>query len=271
LQQSLYEVLDELFSTCEVYNEIREFLETDSTEFIERIVIDLYNYLCNNDNNNYLSDPTPNYVEMALDVSEDKSKEFCNAVRKSSFGESEFKSKLTLHCKNNPQHSEILIKLYIPFGIVTVELVDMLEWLGDHPPLNHLNDLKQVSDQDVIEKLFQLLDLTTSKKKFDCFFGILQSLVRANVISLLEVHQRLYLITHVLYRDFDPYEWRDTKDVIFEGLLDLSCFKNERSLSLEKRIFTIGDIDEKFQREIENFDKNCALFSTRNNLFTHLR
>jgi hypothetical protein len=53
--------------------------------------------------------------------------------------------------------------------------------------------------------------------------------------------------------------------------LDLSCFKNERSLSLEKRIFTIGDIDEKFQREIENFDKNCALFSTRNNLFTHLR
>jgi hypothetical protein len=155
--------------------------------------------------------------------------------------------------------------------MVTAELVDMLKWLGDYRLLDCLKDLKQVSDHDVIEKLFHLLNLTTSKKKFEHLFTIFQSLVRANAISLLEVYQRVSLNTHLLYNDFNPDECRNTEDVICEGLLDLSCFKDEHWSDFEKRIFTECDIDEKFDSEIKNFDKNCALFSTRNNLLIHLR
>jgi hypothetical protein len=128
-----------------------------------------------------------------------------------------------------------------------------------------------VSDHDVIEKLFQLLNLTTSKNKFERLFIIFQSLAQANVISLLEIYQRVSPITHLLYDDFNSDEWRNTQDVICEGLLDLSCFKDEHRLGIEKNIFTKCDIDEKFQSEIKDFDKNCALFSTRNNLLIQLR
>jgi hypothetical protein len=119
-------------------------------------------------------------------------------MRKSSFGEEEFKSKLTLHCKNYPKHSQASVQLYVAFGMVTAELVDMLEWFDDYRLLDCLKDIKQVSDHDVIEKLFHLLNLTTSKKKFERLFTIFQSLVRANVISLLEVYQRVSLDTHLL-------------------------------------------------------------------------
>ncbi len=128
-----------------------------------------------------------------------------------------------------------------------------------------------MSDHAVIEKLFQLLDLTTSKTKFENLFNILQSLVRADAISLLEIYERVSLISHLLYGDFDHDKWRHTKDIICERLLDLSCFTNEDGLFVERRIFTQGDIDEKFEKERDDFDRNCALFSTRNNLIIQLR
>ena len=271
LQHSLYELKDELSYTPTFDNEISKLLETDSIEFVERLVIDLYNYLCDNGNSNYLSDPTPNYLEIALEVLDHTSEQFCDAVRRSSFGEEKFKSKLTLHCKNYSKHIKVSVQLYAAFGIVTVELVDMLEWYGDYQRLDCLKDLKQMFDHDVIESLFQLLNLTTSKKKYECLFTIFQSLVRTNTISLLEVYQRVSLINHLLYSDFSPGEWRTTEDVICEGLLDLSCFKDEHWSSFDKSIFTKCHIDEKFQREIKDYDTNCALFSTKNNLLVHLR
>jgi hypothetical protein len=271
LQLSLYDLEDDLFCILNNNNGITQLLETDSTVFMERLIIDLYTYLCNNNDNNYVSDPTPDYVEIALEVFETEPNEFCDVVRKSQFGEEDFKSKLIPYCKNNPKHRRQLMELCIAFGTVTIELVDMLEWFGDYHTLNHLEHLKQVSDHAVIEKLFQLLDLTTSKTKFENLFDILQSLVRADAISLLEIYERVSLISHLLYGDFDHDKWRHTKDIICERLLDLSCFKNEDWLFVERRIFTQGDIDEKFEKERDDFDRNCALFSTRNNLIIQLR
>ena len=163
------------------------------------------------------------------------------------------------------------MELYITFGTVTIELVDMLEWIGDYHTLNHFEHLKQVSDYAVIEKLFQLLGLTTSKTKFENLFNILQSLVRADAISSLEIYQKVSSSTHLLYGDIDDDDWRHTKDIICERLLDLSCFKNKNWESDERSDFTQCDIDEKFEKESNDFDKNCALFSTRNNLIIQLR
>jgi hypothetical protein len=96
-----------------------------------------------------------------------------------------------------------------------------------------------VSDHAVIENLFQLLDSTTSKAKFENLFNILKSLVRADAISLVDVYQKVSLITHLLYGDFDPDKWWHTNDIICERLLDLSCFKNEDWLLVERRKGTI--------------------------------
>jgi hypothetical protein len=113
--------------------------------------------LCNNDTRKNLSDSLPDYIKIANKLCIQKSNEFCNAIRKSSFGEVEFKRRLCLCRKHKSRDIRQLIELYCVFGTVTVELFDMMEQIED----------------------------------------ILRFLARSDAVSLLEVHQKLSLINNV--------------------------------------------------------------------------
>jgi hypothetical protein len=196
-----------------------------------------------------------------VNISKKISSEFCNAVRKSSFGEEKFRNKLCLYCKNNPKDSEVLIKLYLIFGILTVELVDMLERIEYHDSYSGFLDLyhpKQVSDRAVIEKLFHLIDLTTTSKKLRVAARILDFLVQLDAISLLEVHQRVSLITNLL--DDDDEGQRNSDEQGFSLLSYYSCFKKEYSRYFKKNFFSEIDINEEFEKKIQKFHKSHLYF-----------
>ncbi|CAF4301437.1 unnamed protein product [Rotaria sordida] len=63
------------------------------TEFVDILVNDLYNYLCNKKNIDYLADPTPDYVNLALELCEMHYDIFRNALQNSSFGEEKLNKK----------------------------------------------------------------------------------------------------------------------------------------------------------------------------------
>jgi serine/threonine protein kinase len=224
---------------------IVELIETHFVELIDIFVTDLYNYLSSTDDSNYLADPIPNCAKTAANLCREKSNEFCDAVRKSSFGEKEFKTKLSLHFKRNLKGRDAVIELYSGFSIVTIELLDMLEDI-DWPvstPVEHLN---QVSGRDVTDKLFQLIDLTTSEEKLNNFLHILQLLVQVDAISLLEVYQRILSIKNVPYND--DVRRLNRERIILHLLQNLSCFEVFSWGS--ENFFTEGDIEEEFEREI---------------------
>jgi hypothetical protein len=77
-------------------------------------------------NRNYLLDPTLEYISIASEFS--KMNMFRSAVQNSDFGEEKFKSELYLCSKNTQIYLQALIELYALFGVLTIELVDMLKW-----------------------------------------------------------------------------------------------------------------------------------------------
>jgi hypothetical protein len=241
--------------------QVRGHLETNSAELVDKFVIDLYNYLCIKDNNNYLSGPEPNYVKIAMCFSGKNLNEFCNAIQKSFFDENELKRRLSLRFKNNLRDGAALIELYSIFGTLTHEFVDMLEWFDDDEYCGtslSLRNLKQVSGRDVIEKLFEVINLKISNgKQFKSCLQVLRSLVEVDAISVLELHQRFSVINNMFRNDND--EWRDCEEDIFKLLVDFSCFKTDLMLSSTKKLFAETDIEEKFEREFQNLDKNSPL------------
>jgi hypothetical protein len=112
------------------------------------------------------------------------------------------------------------------FPLVTVELVDMLEWIKDdrfQGTAHSLHHIKQVFDGTVIDKLFRLIDLTTSHVTLQNILNILRSLGGVDAISLLEVHQRISLIKNMCYDDARY----NSEDNIFSLLLNLSYFEKQ--------------------------------------------
>jgi len=69
-------------------------IKMHSHEFFDIFVIDLYNYLCNKCNNNYLSDPTPDYINITLIFVKENFNVFHHAVQRSPFGEEGLKNEL---------------------------------------------------------------------------------------------------------------------------------------------------------------------------------
>jgi hypothetical protein len=207
--------------------EVVELIETHFAELIDMFVIDLYNYLSNDDESNYLVDLVPNYAQIAAILIENKSNEFCNVVRKSSYGENEFKRKLYLHYKCNRKDRQAVINLYTVFNIVTEELLDMLGRLDDDDEASliriHAKHLTQVLDRDVIDTLFELIDLTTSENQLCNFLDILKCLVQIDAISLLEVHQRISLIKNISCED--DVKRSNSERIIYHLLSNLSCFE----------------------------------------------
>jgi hypothetical protein len=249
IQLTLYQQANMIFGKVENENKVVEHIETHFIELIDMFLTDLYSYLCNKDSRNYLADPVPNYTKITLLLIRKKSKEFCDAVRNSLFGENEFKRKLSLYYKRNLKDNQAVINLYTIFNVVTVELLDMLEWIDDGKV--SLTDvygqyLKQVSDRDVIDKLFELIDLTTSESQLSAFLHILQSLVQGDAISLLEVHQRVSLIRNISCED--AARRLNNERIVLHHLSKLSCF--EMVWPHYEKFSTESDIEEEFQREI---------------------
>lgn len=249
VQLSLYQQTNMASSRTEHNRKVVELIETHFLELIDMFVTDLYNCLLNKNSNNYLADPIPNYTEIALLLSRKKSIEFSDAVRNSFFGENEFKRKLCLYCKRNLKDQRTVMNLYTIFNIVTVEFLDMLDWIVDDDV--SLTDiyghyLKQVSDRDVIDKLFQLIDLTKLENQLSSLLHILRSLALVGAVSWLEVHQRLSIIMNIHCEN--DLRRLNNKRIIFLWLSKFTCFElvwpSYEKLSIE------SDIEEEFGREI---------------------
>ncbi|CAF1476698.1 unnamed protein product [Rotaria sordida] len=149
------------------------------TEFVDILVNDLYNYLCNKKNIDYLADPTPDYVNLALELCEMHYDIFRNALQNSSFGEEKFRNEYIVYFyqTNDPSHRKILAHLYAVFANVTHDLIDMLKWIDSVESSNEvaeyahkyvasgngwkcLDHIHHISNRDIIEMIFQSLDST---------------------------------------------------------------------------------------------------------------
>jgi len=277
LQQTLYKLNNYLFNEDD--NEFVGHIETYSVELIDTFVSDLYNYMCKKRISRYLSDSEPNYIHLALKFIGKNFDIFLSAVQRTDFGKEELKRELCRcfdHTKESTDHVEI-VELYAAFGVFTVELVDMLKWIPDYiwkqQTWTYLEHIKQVLDRDVVEKLFQLLDLVISGTDSSCFFYILKILIQFaqnHVVSLLEVYQRVSLIIeNVPYQD-DYVYWHGGKD-IFDLLLNLSSIKKISSSNSITKLITENDIDKEFEREILDLEKKSILFLRRNYFLSGFR
>jgi hypothetical protein len=297
LNQTLYEIREASVGLC--MEGFIQHLDKYSDELMDTFVTDLYIYLCDKNNRNYLSDPLPDYIILALKVQEKDWNKFHNAVEKSSFGEEnavekspsgeeKFLKELNIHYINNRRDSYYSLLLYVDFGILNIELVDMLERSDSDGIFRCLTNIERVSDRDVIEKFVRLVDMNMSGMTFGSYLHALKYLSGMNDVSLIEIHQTISQIINV---SFDPDDkWCNREQEIFNLLLDISCFNNEEvsvgletidvhldqvgsnsekiRLHFEKIFITKNKIDEEFHREIEYLEKKAALFFGENPFLT---
>ncbi|CAF3892546.1 unnamed protein product, partial [Rotaria sp. Silwood1] len=219
LQLTLYEKWSDLF-----IQDIKVIVQ-----LIDMFVANLYSYLCNKENSDYLADPMPNYVGIALQVCERYFDVFCSAVQNSSFGEAKFRKEYSLYFyqTNNSTDRKTLVQLYTAFGGVTDDLIDMLKWIEfveDGDGWKYLEHIKQISDRDIIEKIFQCLDLVAcdiKSRRFSSILKLLIQLAETDIVSLLEVHQHISSVINNFSFEDDDRKWNDEKE-IFDLLLNLS-------------------------------------------------
>ncbi len=264
LQRTLYKTGDS--SRLAFVNEIVHQLETHCTEFLDFFVVDLYNYLCSTTDSRYLSNSIPNYIGLAAEFRAEKWNEFQNAVQRSSFGEEKFKRGLYFCCKNNPNLCQPFINIYVSFGIITNEFIEMCEEFGDNLffGLEFNLDMKylKVFDRHVIDTLFEGLFLKIYDKKFRTCLWILRCLAKNHIISLLEVHQRIRFFNNVSSGDGKQY--MTNEKYIFDLLLEISCFHEGVLSTFEKLLFNKSEIEEEFDKIIDIIDKQLILCVRRN-------
>jgi hypothetical protein len=241
-------------------DEIVRHIEIYFDELINMFLTDLYIYLWKDNINNYLADPAPDYINIAVRLMRKNQKKFYEAVQKSSFGEQEFQKRLYLCYKNHEENGVFLIELCLFSGIVTFEFIALLEYIEDDKfpdMLVNLNHVKQVSNRIVIDQLFQVIDLTMSVRKLGFLLDILQHLAENDIISLSEVHQKISLLQSVSSKA--KLEFYKSK-LIFDFLSNLSCFKTQPTLITKENLFTEAHIEEEFKKEIQKYDKNSTMF-----------
>ncbi|CAF1468440.1 unnamed protein product [Rotaria sordida] len=149
------------------------------SDFVDLLISNLYDYLCNKENIDYLADPTPNYVNLALEFCKMHYDIFRNALQNSSFGEEKFRKEYIVYFyqTNDPSHRKILAHLYAVFANVTHDLIDMLKWIDSVESSNEvaeyahkyvasgngwkcLDHIHHISNRDIIEMIFRSLDST---------------------------------------------------------------------------------------------------------------
>jgi hypothetical protein len=129
--------------------------------------------------------------------------------------------------------------------------------------------MKQVSDRDVITKLFKLLYLTASDTEsqiFSWLLRLLDSLAKTHIVSLFEVHQQVSLIIRSVLYDYKLRVWKPEHEMYYL-LLKLSCIKMDCLFYCGKELITQSSIDEEFEREIEDDEKKLSLFLRRDYFF----
>jgi hypothetical protein len=277
LQQTLYKNEDPLnYLSIELKTEHTHMY---SIEMMDKFVLDFYNYLCKENGDNYFSVSTPSYISIVKEFAEQDLKVFQNAVRKSSFGEENFRKILyrCFSCSSNEVACSLFVNLYAIFGTITIELVDMLEssrtYFDDDYMWTYFDDIKRVSDQQVIEKLFQTLDFTLSNIEFTRFSFILRLLVQlaqVHLVSLFEIHQHISNVIEKFSCDHDYTDQLD-RNHLFQYLLNLSCAKQTK-LSLSKiELITEKDIHKEFDNKLYSIEKKSVLFHRRNYFLKEFR
>jgi hypothetical protein len=272
LQQALYRKMDISYACTDA---IVQYIHHDG--LVDTFILDLYNYLCNKRrNNSNLFDFEPEYVFIAWQVINDNIDTFHRAVQTSSFGEQELKNELYFYfCYTNIGYDRIItIQIYASFGVLTIELVDMLKWTDDRFDVDdlwkYLKCIKQVYDRSAVEQLFEILDLMAYNTKFIRFSYILKliiQLVEVHAISLLEVQQRVALVITKLSYENNWIEWQHEKHIL-DTLMNLTCIKSKLSSNTNTDFFTEDNIEKDFEGELQNFDKKSAMFLRRNYFLT---
>ncbi|CAF1229177.1 unnamed protein product [Rotaria sordida] len=90
-----------------------------------------------------------------------------------------------------------------------MELINMLESSKisyDTHMWNYFDNIKRISDQDVINKLYQILDfmlINIEFARFSFIVRLLAQLAQVHVISLFEVHQHISNVIENLSSDHD--------------------------------------------------------------------
>jgi hypothetical protein len=284
-----------IFLQSTLYTKLNSVYNLDTkviVQLIDIFVVDLYNYLCNKENIDFLADTMPKYVDVALKVCERNIELFRSAVRNSSFGEQQFRKEYSTYFyqTNHPADRNILVKFYAVFSGITDDLIDMLTWIesignGDEiieyryeyvelgNGWKYLEHIKQVSDRDIIEKIFESLDSVSCDITSRRFSSILKLLIRfaeTNVVSLLEVHQHILPVVNRYACKNDNTIWNYQKD-IFETLLNLSCIRKIAVPDRKDKLFTERDIDTEFETKIRYIKNKSALYLRRNYFFINLR
>ncbi|UJR11874.1 hypothetical protein I4U23_016053 [Adineta vaga] len=216
----------------------------------------------------YLFDPEPDYIDIVWNLMNTNFNSFFSAIRRSCFKEDQFKKQLYLYYMKHPRHSTIVVRFYAAFGVLTVELIEMLTWINDtssDATWQYLKDIKQVSDREVIEKLFEQIDLNLYNNKLEFFTSILKiiiQLAQVHVVSSLEVHQRLSSILNCLLCDENSEEWSGFHNII-SCLLSLSCIEQVSPFNHELELFAENDVEEDFKQTIQIEQLKSSLFLRR--------
>jgi hypothetical protein len=271
LQQILCEENDSLSISL---TELIEHLKTYSSELLGMLINELYDYLCNKENIDYLSDPMPDYIRIASKISEHNFDTFRKTVQKTIFGEEKFKKELYLYYESKRTDYALIINLYAAFGVITKDLIRMIE-STDEDAYNckwvFIYRMKQVSDRSIIDRLFEKLDLIACSMRtcslnsmktlsFDNILELLVNLAQNHTVSLLEVHKRLsFIIKKILSENNNQVKGKVWS--IFKKLLALSCFKDyARNRISVIGLYTEDDINEEFRKKILDLDKDQVRF-----------
>jgi hypothetical protein len=261
LQLMLYK--EKIFLSYIINNEIVTLLQKHSSELMYIFISEFYSYLSDKSKRDYFSDAVPDYIYIGLELIEKDSMLFYNAVQESYYGEENFMTKLYLCHTNNAKIGNELIELYTTFDLFTMELANMLAKVQCRKTTYEcLKNIKKISDRDVIERLFQILNLSKVDNVRDRFTFILMLLIhlaQSHFISLIEVHQNLLLIfKNVLYskEHVDQYY----KKHAFAALLDLSCIKKTNSTISRNVLYSSTIISEKFTKFKKKLYYTSVLF-----------
>ncbi|CAF1237508.1 unnamed protein product [Rotaria sordida] len=214
---------------------------------MNKFVLEFYNCLCNEHNDNYFSVSKPNYIHIEMELIEEDFNIFQNGVKKNSSDKENFQNAL-YHCfsySGNEIDCKLFVNLYAKFDIITMELVNMLESSKisyDTHMWNYFDNIKRILDQDVINKLYQILDfmlINIEFARFSFVVRLLAQLAQVLVISLFEVHENISNVIENLSSDHDYIDKLD-KNYIFQYLLNLTKEPHQLIKSFKAHIYAIS-------------------------------
>ncbi|CAF1376825.1 unnamed protein product [Adineta ricciae] len=238
-------------------NEVIDHLHKYSSDLMNTFINDLFNYLRSTANCNYLYEPAPDYIKIALAISRRKLNEFRDAVRQGKHGEIEFKRELYRCCMNNQNDNKSLVELYAMFAVFTMELVGMLKLLGYASFDNNESfmTLLKVFDRDIIDHVFDLCNTETYAQIANYVLPILEYFVKIQVVSFLEVHERVLTGKYLV----NNFKQERGGNQVFHLLLKVSCFAKDFVETPERMLLFERDIEQEFKKVYKDSKRNDTI------------